>query len=62
MCRREVGEDGSEYESMSSEFETGDWNCGDTEAGIGDRNGELVMLNFAFFNFCLKPGKSFSEY
>lgn len=32
------------------------------KAGIGDRNGELVMLNFAFFNSYLKPGKSSSEY
>jgi hypothetical protein len=47
---------------MSSELEAEDGNSEDNEAVIEDRNGELVMLDFAFLNSYLKPGKSFSEF
>jgi hypothetical protein len=35
-----VGNAGTEHESVSSEYETEDGNCEDTEAETGNRNGE----------------------
>jgi hypothetical protein len=37
---KEVGNVGSEYGSVRSEFETGDRNCEDTLAQKDDRNGK----------------------